>query len=76
MSGLPPSLSIALWFTGSMWVVAILAHIGDAPREIVYASFSFGAFVFAHDLSENRFTLFRIMRAGIVEYQAYRRSKH
>lgn len=42
MSGLPPSLSIALWFVASMWVVAIVAHIGDAPREIVYASFAFG----------------------------------
>ena len=42
MSGLPSSLSIALWFVAAIWVVAIAAHIGDAPREIVYASFSFG----------------------------------
>ena len=30
------------WFVAAIWVVAIAAHIGDAPREIVYASFSFG----------------------------------
>jgi hypothetical protein len=42
VSGLPPSLSIALWLVGSTWAVAIVAHIGDAPREIVYASFLFG----------------------------------
>jgi hypothetical protein len=42
MTGLPASLSIALWLTGSIWLVAILAHVLDAPHEIVYAALAFG----------------------------------
>jgi hypothetical protein len=41
-SSLPASLSIALWLVGSLWAVAIAAHIFDAPREIVHAAFAFG----------------------------------
>ena len=42
MNGLPPTLSIALCFVASLWAVAIVARIWDAPREIVYASLVFG----------------------------------
>jgi hypothetical protein len=42
MAKLPPSLSIALWIVGSIWLVAIVAHIFDAPHEIVYAALAFG----------------------------------
>ncbi len=41
-SRLPVSLSIALWLVGSLWAVAIAAHVFDAPREIVHAAFAFG----------------------------------
>lgn len=41
-SGLPASLSIALWLVASLWIVAIVAHALDAPHEIVYAAFVFG----------------------------------
>jgi hypothetical protein len=43
-SKLPPSLSIALWLIGSIWLVALLAHVFDAPREIVFAALIFGLF--------------------------------
>lgn len=39
----PASLSIALWLTASLWLVAILAHLFDAPSEIVELTFLFGA---------------------------------
>jgi hypothetical protein len=35
MTGLPLSLSIALWFTGSIWVVGIFAYALDVPFEMV-----------------------------------------
>ncbi|RTL54547.1 MAG: hypothetical protein EKK40_01750 [Bradyrhizobiaceae bacterium] len=43
-SPLPASLSIALWLTGAIWLVAIAAHVFDAPREIVYLTLLFGVF--------------------------------
>jgi hypothetical protein len=42
MAKLPPSLAIALWIVGSIWLVALVAHIFDAPHEIVYAALVFG----------------------------------
>jgi hypothetical protein len=42
MTGLPVSLSIAFWLAGSIWLVAILADIFDAPHEIVYAALAYG----------------------------------
>ncbi len=42
MTRLPPSLSIALWLVASLWLVALVAHAFDAPREIVYAAFIIG----------------------------------
>ena len=36
------SLSIAIWLIGSLWAVAILAHVFDAPHEITYAALAFG----------------------------------
>jgi hypothetical protein len=42
MTGLPASLSIAFWLVGSIWLVAIVAHILDAPHQIVYAALAFG----------------------------------
>jgi hypothetical protein len=44
LAKLPVSLSIALWLVGSLWAVAILAHVFDAPHEIVHAAFAFGLF--------------------------------
>ena len=43
MTGLPPSLSIALWFTASIWVVGIIAYAFDAAGEIVLAAAALGA---------------------------------
>jgi len=43
-TSLPPSLSVALWLVGSIWLVALLAHLFDAPREIVFAALAFGLF--------------------------------
>jgi hypothetical protein len=43
-TSLPPSLSIALWLVGSIWLVALVAHVFDAPREIVFAALAFGLF--------------------------------
>lgn len=34
--------SIALWFTGSIWVVGMLAYAFDVPIEIVLATFAIG----------------------------------
>jgi len=42
MARLPASLSIAIWLVGSIWAVAILAHVFDAQHEIVYAALAFG----------------------------------
>jgi hypothetical protein len=42
MARLPTSLSVALWLVGSIWLVAILAHVFDAPYEIVYAALALG----------------------------------
>jgi hypothetical protein len=44
MAKLPTPLSIALWLIGPIWAVAIVAHIFDAPHEIVYAALAFGLF--------------------------------
>jgi hypothetical protein len=38
MEGLPGSLSIALWLVGSLWIVGLIAYLGDAPRELVIAT--------------------------------------
>lgn len=35
MTGLPKSLAIALWFVGSIWLVAIIAYATNARAEIV-----------------------------------------
>ena len=43
MGKLPRSLSIALWLTGSTWVVAILAHFVRASDRTVGAVFAFGS---------------------------------
>jgi hypothetical protein len=43
-SPLPTSLSIALWLVGSIWLVGLLAHLFDAPREIVFAALIVGLF--------------------------------
>jgi hypothetical protein len=35
MERLPSSLSIALWLAGSLWIVGLVAYMGDAPGELV-----------------------------------------
>ena len=44
MTGLPTSLAIGLWLTGSFSLIAILADIFDAPNEVVYITFVIGVF--------------------------------
>lgn len=39
----PASLSIALWLTGSIWLIAIVAHLFDAPEDVVAMTLLFGA---------------------------------
>jgi hypothetical protein len=38
MATLPNSLSIALWLVGSLWIVGLIAYLGDAPGELVIAT--------------------------------------
>jgi hypothetical protein len=38
MERLPASLSIALWLVGSLWIVGVVAYLGDAPGELVIAA--------------------------------------
>ncbi len=40
---LPASLSIALSLTGSIWLVALVAHRFERPAEIVTMTLLFGA---------------------------------
>jgi hypothetical protein len=42
MEKLLDSLSIALWLTGSLWIVGYIGYVGDAPGEIVLATFLVG----------------------------------
>jgi hypothetical protein len=42
MRRLPLSLVIALWFTGSIWFVAILVYVFGVDRHVLYATFLFG----------------------------------
>jgi hypothetical protein len=42
MAGSSASLSIALWLVGSLWVVGLIAYLGDAPGELVIATFAAG----------------------------------
>ena len=42
MVRLPNSLSIALWLVGSLWVVGLIAYLGDAPGSLVVATFAAG----------------------------------
>lgn len=42
MGKLPNSLSIAIWLVGSLWIVGSIAYLGDAPGEIVLATFVMG----------------------------------
>lgn len=42
MTNLPASLSIALWLVSSLWLVAIIAYVLDAPSELVWGAFIFG----------------------------------
>jgi hypothetical protein len=42
MSRLPPSLAIALWFTGSIWLVAILVYAFGVDHHVLYATALFG----------------------------------
>jgi hypothetical protein len=38
----PPSLAIALWLTGAMWFVGLLAYRFDQPPEVVGGIFIMG----------------------------------
>ena len=38
MQRLPNSLSIALWLVGSLWIIGLIAYLGDAPGELVIAT--------------------------------------
>jgi hypothetical protein len=39
---LPPSLAIALWLTGAMWFVGLLAYRFEQPPELVGGIFIMG----------------------------------
>jgi hypothetical protein len=38
MERLPASLSIAFWLAGSLWIVGLIAYLGDEPGELVVAT--------------------------------------
>jgi hypothetical protein len=38
MARLPNSLSIALWLVGSLWMIGLIAYLGDAPSSLVAAT--------------------------------------
>jgi hypothetical protein len=38
MERLPEPLSIALWLVGSLWIIGLIAYLGDAPGELVIAT--------------------------------------
>lgn len=38
MERLPEPLSIALWPVGSLWIIGLIAYLGDAPGGIVIAT--------------------------------------
>jgi hypothetical protein len=40
---LPPSLAIALWLTGAMWLVGLLAYRFGLPSEFVASIFIIGS---------------------------------
>jgi hypothetical protein len=42
MERLPVSLSIALWLVGSLWIIGLIAYLGDAPSPLVAATFVVG----------------------------------
>jgi predicted branched-subunit amino acid permease len=42
MNRLPSSLAIALWFTGAIWLVAILVYVFVVDRHVLYATSLFG----------------------------------
>jgi hypothetical protein len=50
MERLPSSLSIALWLTGSLWIVGFIAYLGDAPGEFVIATLIAGLIAGAFEL--------------------------
>jgi hypothetical protein len=35
MARLPNSLPIAFWLTASLWIVGLVAYLGDAPGSLV-----------------------------------------
>ena len=39
---IPDSLAIALWLTGSLWVMAVLAYLFEAPPDLIVALAAFG----------------------------------
>ena len=51
MGKLPNSLSIAIWLIGSLWIVGYIAYLGDAPGEIVLATFVMGLVAGAIELA-------------------------
>lgn len=51
MGKLPNSLSIAIWLVGSLWIVGYIAYLGDAPGEIVLATFVMGLVAGAIELA-------------------------
>jgi hypothetical protein len=42
VGGLPESLSIALWITGSCWVLAVIAYASGASAEWLVPLFTLG----------------------------------
>jgi hypothetical protein len=51
MARLPNSLSIALWLTGSLWIVGLIAYLGDATGYLVAATLIAGLIAGGLELS-------------------------
>ena len=42
MAKLPESLAIALWMTGSIWLLGLVALLFDFDHEVIWAALVFG----------------------------------
>jgi hypothetical protein len=54
MNRLPTSLVIALWFTGSIWLIAMLVYVLGVDRHVLYATFLFGLVAAAFEWRASR----------------------
>jgi hypothetical protein len=36
MAGLPPSLAIAIWLVGALWIVALVSHFSGYSSDLIW----------------------------------------